>query len=99
MKTIAKSLRFALLMSLITIGMTALAQDIPNAEKMSIPTMMLIDQLEGRANFNEEPIKGAVPNSSPSGNPLNMTAHSPLLTRLTAKYSSEPLFSSAMNPA
>ena len=69
MKTITKSLRFALLMGLLTIGMTALAQDIPNAEKMSIPTMMLIDQLEGRANFDEVPIKGAVPEFEPIRKP------------------------------
>ena len=55
MKTIVNNLRLVLLMGLIAIGMTALAQNIANAEKMSIPTQMLIDQLEGRVDFFEKP--------------------------------------------
>lgn len=55
MKTIADYLRYALMLSFIAIGITTIAQSIPNVEKMSIPTQMFIDQLEGRANFEEVP--------------------------------------------
>ena len=55
MKSIADKLRFALLLSFIVIGITAIAQSIPNAEKMSIPTQMFINQLEGRDNFDDVP--------------------------------------------
>ena len=68
--TIVNNLRLVLLMGLIAIGMTALAQNIPNVEKMSIPTQMLIDQLEGRANFLEKPgAKNAAPEFPPDNPP------------------------------
>ena len=70
MKTIVNNLRLVLLMGLIAIGMTALAQDIPNVEKMSIPTQMLIDQLEGRVDFFEKPgTKNATPEFPPDKAP------------------------------
>lgn len=54
MKTIVTKLRFALVLGFMAITMMAWSQ-IRNIEKLSIPTQMFIDQLEGRANFDEVP--------------------------------------------
>lgn len=53
MKTIVNKLRFALLLGFIAIGMTALAQSIPNGEKMSVSTLMFLDEMAGKINFDE----------------------------------------------
>ena len=53
MKTIVNKIRFALLLGFMAIGLTALAQSIPNAEKMSISTLMFLDEMAGRISFDE----------------------------------------------
>ena len=53
MKTIINNLRFALLLGFITIGMTALAQAIPNVNKMSATTQLLLAELD---NANQAPL-------------------------------------------
>ena len=52
MKTIVNKLRFALLLSFVAIGLTVLAQEIANIEKMSISTQMFLDELAGKYNFD-----------------------------------------------
>ena len=53
MKTIVNKIRFALLLGFMAIGLSALAQSIPNAEKMSISTLMFLDEMAGRISFDE----------------------------------------------
>ena len=53
MNKIVNKLRFALLLGCVAMGMTVLAQAIPNQEKMSISTMMFLDELAGRISFDE----------------------------------------------
>lgn len=53
MKTIINNLRFALLLGFIAIGMTALAQEIPNVNKMSATTQLLLAELD---NANQAPL-------------------------------------------
>ena len=53
MKTIVNKIRFALLLGFMAIGLTALAQSIPNAEKMSVSTLMFLDEMAGRISFDE----------------------------------------------
>lgn len=53
MKTIANKLRFVLLLGFISIGMTVLAQNIANSEKMTISTQMFLDEMAGRISFDE----------------------------------------------
>ena len=53
MKTIINNLRFALLLGFIAIGMTALAQAIPNVNKMSATTQLLLAELD---NANQAPL-------------------------------------------
>ena len=64
MKTIVNKLRFALLLSFVAIGLTVLAQEIANIEKMSISTQMFLDELAGKYNFDrpQKPIKSSVGN-------------------------------------
>ena len=52
MKTIVNKLRFALLLGFVAIGMTVLAQEIDNIEKMSISTQMFLDELSGKYSFD-----------------------------------------------
>ena len=54
MKTIVNQLRFAMLLGFMAITMTVWSQ-IQNIEKLSIPTQMFLEQLEGKANFDEVP--------------------------------------------
>lgn len=68
MKTIINNIRFALLLGFITIGMTALAQAIPNANKMSISTQMFMDEMAGRISFDQQrpiPPKSISPGMKP----------------------------------
>ena len=53
MKTIVNKIRFALLLGFMAISLTALAQSIPNAEKMSVSTLMFLDEMAGRISFDE----------------------------------------------
>ena len=52
MKTIMNKLRFALLLGFLTIGITVLAQEIANIEKMSISTQMFLDEMAGKISFD-----------------------------------------------
>ena len=56
MRTIANKLRFALLLGFMAITVTVWGQR-ANVEKMSISTQMFLDQMEGKANFDEAPGK------------------------------------------
>ena len=71
MKTIVKKLRFALLLGFVLTGMTVLAQASPNHEKMSVSTLMFLDEMAGKISFDEptptrlaakhrQPIEGAI---------------------------------------
>ena len=51
MKTIANKLRFALLLGLLTMSLTVLAQ--VNTEKMTVSTMMFLDEMAGKISFDE----------------------------------------------
>lgn len=51
MKTIANKLRFALLLGLITMSLTVLAQ--VNTEKMTVSTLMFLDEMAGKISFDE----------------------------------------------
>lgn len=53
MKTIVNKLRLALLLGFMALGITVLAQAIPNQEKMTISTQMFLDELAGRISFDE----------------------------------------------
>lgn len=53
MKTIVNKIRFALLLSFLAMGMTVLAQDNPNVEKLTISTQMFLDEMAGRISFDE----------------------------------------------
>jgi hypothetical protein len=53
MKTIVNKLRFALLLGFIAIGMTVLAQDIANIEKMSVSTQMFLNEMAGKISFDD----------------------------------------------
>lgn len=55
MKTIFNKLRFALLLGFIAIGMTALAQNIANIEKMSISTQMILNEIENGVSLDIKP--------------------------------------------
>ena len=55
MKTIINNIRFALLLGFITIGMTALAQNIANIEKMSISTQMILNEIENGVSLDIKP--------------------------------------------
>lgn len=55
MKTIVNKIRFALLLGFITIGMTALAQNIANIEKMSISTQMILNEIENGVSLDIKP--------------------------------------------
>ena len=54
MKTIVNNLRFALLLGFIAIGMTALAQAIPYANKLSATTQLFLQELE-QPNIHRAP--------------------------------------------
>lgn len=53
MNTIVNKIRFALLLGFMTLGLTVLAQAIPNIEKMSMSTQMFLDEMAGRISFDE----------------------------------------------
>ena len=53
MKTIVNKIRLALLLGFVLTGMTVLAQANPNYEKMSISTLMFLDEMAGRISFDE----------------------------------------------
>ena len=55
MKTIVNKLRFALLLSFVAFGLTALAQNIANIEKMSISTQMLLNEIENGISLDIKP--------------------------------------------
>lgn len=57
MKTIANKLRFALLLGLITMSLTVLAQ--VNTEKMTVSTLMFLDEMAGKISFDApQPTRG-----------------------------------------
>ena len=45
MKNIVNKMRFALLLGFLTIGMAVLAQEIANIEKMSMSTLMFLEEM------------------------------------------------------
>ncbi|MBQ6080538.1 MAG: S8 family serine peptidase [Muribaculaceae bacterium] len=55
MKKTVNKLRFILLLGFLTFSVTAWSQR-ANIEKMSVSTQMFLDQMEGKANFDEAPI-------------------------------------------
>ena len=55
MNTIFNKMRYALVLGFLAIGMTVFAQSIPNAEKMSMSTLMFLDEIAGKVNFDEQP--------------------------------------------
>ena len=56
MKTIVNKLRFALLLGFVAIGMTVLAQNIENIEKMSISTQMFLNEIENGVSLDKTPM-------------------------------------------
>ena len=54
MKTIVNKLRFALLLGLMAMTVTAWSQGVPYINKMSITTQMFLDEMAGRLSFDEE---------------------------------------------
>lgn len=54
MKTIVNKLRFALLLGLMAMSVTAWSQAVPYVNKMSITTQMFLDEMAGRLTFDEE---------------------------------------------
>ena len=71
MKTIANKLRFALLLGFIAIGMTALAQNKANIEKMSFTTQLFLEEMAGNISFDQEapPVKFTSPGMKPLPKP------------------------------
>ena len=53
MKTIVNKLRFALLLGFVAISMTVLAQNNVNYEKLSVSTLMFLDEMAGKISFDE----------------------------------------------
>jgi len=54
MKNIVNKLRFALLVGLMAMSVTAWSQAVPYINKMSITTQMFLDEMAGRLTFDEE---------------------------------------------
>lgn len=54
MKTIVNKLRFALLLGFVAIGMTVLAQDIANIEKLTTTTQMFLEEMAGKISFDNQ---------------------------------------------
>ena len=52
MKNIVNKMRFALLLGFLTIGMAVLAQEIANIEKMSMSTLMFLEEMSGKINLD-----------------------------------------------
>ncbi|MBQ9576117.1 MAG: hypothetical protein IJV11_04485, partial [Muribaculaceae bacterium] len=52
MKTIVNKIRVALVLGFLALGMTVLAQEIANVEKMSMSTLMFLDEMAGKVSFD-----------------------------------------------
>lgn len=68
MKQTVNTLRFALLLCFVAIGMTVWSQGVANIEKMSVTTQMFLDELAGRITFAEPqvpPTRFTVPGTRP----------------------------------